>query len=312
MITKLKFKSFLEIIDNYKTIILEKIYFTTGIGLLIRKIDVFFKFKNRNFIVLGSSWPGLGDNLQFSTLPEEFWKQYKRYTYISESVKFRNSEIYDLVWGCNPYVIGTINRRRNIGDLPYIPLRNSLNTKSIIPNWEKLNGLTPSNSLPKIYYKPKSILSLKNVILVDLSSISMYIVDDTLESIDQKDPAIYKLSSLKKACNDMVIKFYGFTFIEVKLVNVSTKNKSKKSYNFSELVENEIEELTINSIFDYCDYINSAYGILTLYSGQAMLSSALKNSGSEIEIFCLITLMAKIEHEENSGHLFDNVNYIVC
>lgn len=312
MIAKLKFKSILDIIKNYKTIILEKIYFTTGIGFLIRKIDVFFKFKNRNVIVLGSSWPGLGDNLQFSTLPEEFWKQYKRYTYISESVKYRNNEIYDLVWGCNPYVIGTINRKRNIGDLPYTPLKNLLHTKSIIPNWEKLNGLTPSNSLPKIYYNPKTVLGLKNVILVDFSSISMYIVDDTLESIDQNDPAIYKLSALKKACNDMVRKFHNFTFIEVKLANVSTKNKAKKRYNFSDLVEIGIEDLTICSIFDYCDYINSVYGILTLYSGQAMLSSALKNSGSDIEIFCLITSMAKLEHEENSGHIFDNVNYIEC
>ena len=111
---------------------------------------------------------------------------------------------------------------------------------------------------------------------------------------------------------DIMDRFGGFTFIEVKFSNIALKNKSKKRYSFSELIEKEVEELTINSIFDYCDYINSAYGILTLYSGQAVLSSALKNSGAKIEIFCLIALAAKIEHEKNSGYLFDNVNYIEC
>ena len=41
---------------------------------------------------------GLGDALQFSTLPEEFYKQQGRKTYIVEDAPFRNPEIYDLVW----------------------------------------------------------------------------------------------------------------------------------------------------------------------------------------------------------------------
>ena len=49
---------------------------------------------------------GLGDSLQFSTLPEEFAKQKGRKTYIVPDAPFRNQEIYDLVWGKNPYVLG--------------------------------------------------------------------------------------------------------------------------------------------------------------------------------------------------------------
>ena len=53
-------------------------------------------------VLLGSYFGGLGDNLQFSTLPEEFFKQQGRDTYIVSETTFRNKEIYDLVWGCNP------------------------------------------------------------------------------------------------------------------------------------------------------------------------------------------------------------------
>ena len=69
-------------------------------------------------VLLGSYFGGLGDNLQFSTLPEEFSKQQGRDTYIVSETTFRNKEIYDLVWGCNPYVKGVKDGRRTAGDTP--------------------------------------------------------------------------------------------------------------------------------------------------------------------------------------------------
>ena len=48
-------------------------------------------------VILAAFHGGLGDNLQFSTLPEEFYKQQGRDTYISSQASFRNQEIYDLV-----------------------------------------------------------------------------------------------------------------------------------------------------------------------------------------------------------------------
>ena len=59
-----------------------------------------------NDVFLKAYHGGLGDALQFSTLPEEFYKQEGRKTYIVEDAPFRNQEIYDLVWGKNPYVLG--------------------------------------------------------------------------------------------------------------------------------------------------------------------------------------------------------------
>ena len=52
-----------------------------------------------NDVFLKAYHGGLGDALQFSTLPEEFYKQEGRKTYIVEDAPFRNQEIYDLVWG---------------------------------------------------------------------------------------------------------------------------------------------------------------------------------------------------------------------
>ena len=49
-------------------------------------------------VILGAWHGGLGDSLQFSTLPEEFYKQQGRETYIWQDAPFRNQEIYYLVW----------------------------------------------------------------------------------------------------------------------------------------------------------------------------------------------------------------------
>jgi len=54
-------------------------------------------------IIISQPWGGLGDNLQYSTLPELFSK--KGYdVYISNNNKVRNNEIFDLIWKMNPYI----------------------------------------------------------------------------------------------------------------------------------------------------------------------------------------------------------------
>ena len=68
----------------------------------------------------------LRDSLQFSTLPEEFYKQKGRKTYVWGGATFRNQEIYDLV-GPNPYVHGVKDGEWNAGDLPTIEYSNVRN-----------------------------------------------------------------------------------------------------------------------------------------------------------------------------------------
>ena len=84
---------------------------------------------------------GLGDCLQFSTLPEQFSKQQGRDTYVLDESHFRNKEIYDLVWGCNPYIKGVKSGHWNAGDIPEIRFTNENGYQSCVKNWEELLSL---------------------------------------------------------------------------------------------------------------------------------------------------------------------------
>ena len=72
--------------------------------------------------IININFGGLGDHLQFSTLPEEFFKKFKKKVkiYIFENSSFRNKEIYDLVWKKNPFVIGMSKLKPNSGHLEEI------------------------------------------------------------------------------------------------------------------------------------------------------------------------------------------------
>ena len=110
-----------------------------------------------NDVLIKAYHGGLGDCLQFSTLPEQFSRQQGRETYVLDESHFRNKEIYDLVWGCNPYIKGVKSGHWNAGDIPDIQFTNRNGYHSCIRNWEELHGLTPTNDYPKIYYEPKKI-----------------------------------------------------------------------------------------------------------------------------------------------------------
>ena len=98
-------------------------------------------------IVINVDHGGLGDNLQFSTLPEEFCKQKKEKVYLSSTSKARNDEIVDLIWKRNPYISGITNNIPNAGHIgKKFPKSNKLN---IIQNWEILHDLKIRNKYPK-------------------------------------------------------------------------------------------------------------------------------------------------------------------
>ena len=86
----------------------------------------------------------------------------------ADGSNFRNKEIYDLVWGENPYIKGVMEGERTAGDLESIEVKN--HTGNWISNWEYLHGLEPTNIRPKIYYEPHKIPGLGDTILVDLST----------------------------------------------------------------------------------------------------------------------------------------------
>jgi|TARA_R100000030_G_scaffold49718_2_gene37530 hypothetical protein len=239
-------------------------------------------------VFIASFHGGLGDSLQFSTLPEEFYKQKGRKTYVWGGATFRNQEIYDLVWGANPYVHGVKDGEWNAGDLPTIEYSNVAGT--CISNWEQLHGLEPKNKFPKIYYEPFKVSGFRNNFLVDLSSIS----------IDYDHKSLYdKFNSIKQSYPDN--KFTGVTFA-----------KSLNSSKFNQYGVDVDEIIEISSIFEYCDLIASSFGMVALSSGASHLSSAIKKYAPHLNSICIMD-SAWYNHHVNRGNLFlfDNIDYQV-
>jgi|TARA_R100000455_G_C6273493_1_gene131275 hypothetical protein len=213
---------------------------------------------------------GLGDHLQFSTLPEEFHKQQGRKTYLLDGAEFRNEEIYKLVWEHNPYVLDVKEGEWNAGDLPHFDM-SECKTGNWISNWERLHGLEPTNTRPKIYYEPQKVDGLSDTILVDLSSISIShdgkVLGYTVEEIDKTFKKVHKIFSGKK------------------FVSISFKNYIADDINrFEPEVDGTLE---IESIFHYCDVIRSSFGICCLYSGPMVLSTAIQRFNPDLKIFCI-------------------------
>ena len=235
-------------------------------------------------VILSAYHGGLGDNLQFSTLPEEFHKQQGRDTYISSQASFRNQEIYDLIWGCNPYIKGIKDGDWSAGDTPD---RHRVIESDCISNWESLHGLKPTNKYPKIYYEPEKISSFDNVILVDLSSISItYDAEKILKLYD----------AVKKTHEGMVFLSVEFT------------NKIKGATIIEPDVTGVVE---IESIFTYVDLMYSSFGVISLHSGQNHLAAAIKNQyNNDLEVYCLMDEYEYQRQKDKSIFVFDNVNYL--
>jgi len=236
-------------------------------------------------VILSAYHGGLGDNLQFSTLPEEFHKQQGRDTYIWSEATFRNQEIYDLVWGHNPYVKGIKDGTWTAGDTPEIGHKTLIS--DCIMNWEALHGLEPTNKYPKIYYKPKKIYGFHNILLVDLSSIS--ITYDSKKILDLYD-------TIKKTHSDMM--FFGVEFT----------NKIKDATIIEPDVDNTI---LIEDIFTYVDLMYSSFGVVSLHSGQNHLASAIKNQyNKDLNVYCLMDDVEYVRQKTKGIFVFDNVTYL--
>ena len=241
------------------------------------------KTENANDVILGAWHGGLGDNLQFSTLPEEFYKQQGKETYIWASSPFRNSEIYELVWKHNPYVKGIREGERTAGDLPDL---HKSELSNCISNWEHLHGLKPTNKYPKVYYQPKPRTeNLSDVFLVDMSAISTN---------------------------------YNLSDIEIQLTNFKSENPNKvylgvsfnQNFQRNQYQIHVDDIIEVGTIFDYCDIMNESYGILTLHAGQSHLSSAMKQYNPELKSFCFMEEERYQYHKDKSIFLFDNVEYL--
>jgi hypothetical protein len=248
--------------------------------------------------ILYVRWGGLGDHLAFSTLPEEFSKHNFEF-YISDKSEFRSQEIYDLVWGTNPYVKGFTSEEPNCGHLENWGCL----TREIIEfdpnismhkNIESFYEIDSNSDYPRIYYKPKDYIEYNDYILVDLNSSSISNFNHNLNIISEY------ISSLK---NEKVL----FIFSESSYGNMIINSDNFNDYNF--------KHIKTNDIFHYVDLIFSCKKFICLWSGGAHVATSIKKYyKNNLEIDCLKvdTGIKNWGTTNKSFFWYDNINYIPC
>lgn len=146
-------------------------------------------------IIIEQEWGGLGDNLQFSTLPEVGSKLGYE-VYISNHNKYRNLDIKRLVWDINPFISGYTDERGNLNDLfnpnpinKDFPILDRWNDSlNIIQNIEFQIFGDSYNENPLLYYRPNFIDNLSDKILLDPNSISTnFSFDSIIGSMSKED-----------------------------------------------------------------------------------------------------------------------------
>jgi len=243
-------------------------------------------------IIIQQPWGGLGDNLQFSTIPEVAYKQFgEKCVYISNKNAYRNEEIKKLVWDLNPYIAGFTDEE-NQNSLS-IPNRDEDKKLFWTQKIELLYNLNPTNKHPKIYYtfdeSKKDIF--QNKIFLDLSSSS--------ENALLKEPTVI----------NNILKF--LTFLKNKKVPINIvrfeklQNNKNDFVNYIDFFEN-VSEYYVNDIFDYCNLIKYCNTFVSFSGGQT-LASAIKGEN----IFPNIVAFHRKSALFSRLYIHNNVQYIV-
>lgn len=246
-------------------------------------------------VLIAAYHGGLGDNLQFSTLPEEFAVQQGRDTYVWDRAFFRNPEIAQLVWGTNPYIKGIKGGQWNAGDIPEIKFENVAGNS--IASWEQLHGLEPVNKYPKIYYQPNKV-DLKDVILVDISTIT-------------RD---YDHKKLMEVYENIRKEHPGKVFAKVEFQNEINTRKGIDIAHDGKHVTYPVPvdgKIPIVNIFAYADAMASSFGLISVHSGQSHLSSAIKNQyNPELQSYCIMPNDDYQYHINKGIFIFDNIQHL--
>lgn len=236
-----------------------------------------------NKIILEQPWGGLGDNLQFSTLPELCHENGIDF-YLSVNNSYRNEDIRKLVWDSNPFVKGIINEPTNGGIIKMHDYLGLLKDDySYIGAIEKSHGFEPKNNLPKIYYQPKNIEFFNDKTVICLGCVS--------ETFD----AEFILNNVNKLLtNDDDIIELNFT---------KDLNELNRVYGLHKQYKTEYQKYDLNDIFEHCDIIYSAKRYICLFSGNSVLSAAINKRNT--------TVLTKHDNLEISKfYYFENLNYV--
>jgi len=209
--------------------------------------------------VIFEVYGGLGDNLQKSTIPRMFAEQghdvylNHKWDNVPGCVShIHNDEIKRLVWEMNPYLRGFSEEEPTIVRKGSPPNVNG----DFIKNWETFYGLSPKNSYPEIYYKPKKIEGIE--VVFELSWLAANYTPGTVKGMALRILELHKNLNCKQVLSDY-----------------QCKN-----------VELDVEKIRCDTIYDLADVLYSAKVVITLSSGPHMLSAAIHKG--DILQYCIM------------------------
>jgi len=213
--------------------------------------------------ILHQPWGGLGDNLQFSTLPEiyhilgyEVW--------MHSDNAYRNKGIHDLIM-MNPYIKGITNESPNIGSCVSILDGVQNNNPNFVAKVEYFHFGRSFNNYPVIYYTPKVIDFFVGRTVVDINSISHNVYLTYLNNTDVKNPIylndgghsyntknIFEYIDIIFSCETFVCSFSGGSVLASAI-----KNQFKNELNIDCYVTQSIMNYQIRlSYLYYFDNVN--------------------------------------------------------
>jgi hypothetical protein len=237
--------------------------------------------------ILFINYGGLGDHLQFTTLPEAF-HQLGYETYISSRSHFRSKETWDLVWRDNPYIRGVSDEEPNCGHIGPFDLCHK--EYSMNRNWELMFGATDvttenDSRYPVIYYQPKNMPLYNDSLIIDLNGFSQ--------------PNIYNFEVIQDKVNNIIKEN---KFKNIFNIMPSQANYSKQT---NKIEISGVKNVTSRDIFVYADMIYSCKRFVSIWSGGSQLDSAIKGKyNSKLDIDCFS------DNTDHSFYNYDNVNYV--
>jgi hypothetical protein len=208
-------------------------------------------------VIIGQPYGGLGDNFQFSTLPEMFARQGIE-TWISSQNVCRNPQIYEMVWGLNPFVKGIKDEPPNItvADVERSPKCGELNT---VQRAELLYLGAWEHCYPTTFYQPKYRPDFANKAVLEFG----YVTVDLTSALSRiKDELRYMLEG-----QEVVL-----------LRNPVNAN----------LAVGDFPEYAVQSIWELADILYSCRLFAGIESGAAVLCATLKRDQPRdgIYVFC--------------------------
>jgi hypothetical protein len=235
-------------------------------------------------IVIHQPWGGLGDNLQFSTLPELF-AAHGIPSFVSTRNVLRNPQIHQLVWDRNPFIRGYSDEEPNAGACaPYGVLPRRL---PFLQRIEIAHGLEPRSRYPKIYYRPNKKPELESAVLLDLSSTSV----------------LHRRSELRKYVA-AVVSAHQYDTAEILQVRLGPDVAAQYHiFGFDDFAS-----FTPKDIFDYCDALASCKALITVHSGAQSLAVALRSDASAPAIHCFCTPV----QFNSRDYIFSRVDYYIA